>query len=181
MSLAGHSERLAQGGMIASVRQCARRMAPWAHARVFGTIPSLSPVPCRSRPSCGSVALKVARGNILTAIQKANPFRSGRWMPTPSDTDAHAALAAPWSARRRKGPRCADGGIAGGGLTGANFAPKLIFLIRDRAAPGNSSAIDLTRSQRAAALRKMRSPSKNNRARLPARAASVAKNAQSED
>ena len=131
VGVAGHQvERLAQDGMIGLMfANAPAAMAPWGGTKaVFGTDPVAFACPLPGRaPIVVDLSLsKVARGNILTAIQKGESIPEG-WAldshgrPT---TDAHAGLAGTMvPLGDAKGTALAlMVELLAAGLTGANFA-----------------------------------------------------------
>ncbi|HMI96181.1 MAG TPA: Ldh family oxidoreductase [Micropepsaceae bacterium] len=157
VGVAGHQvERLAEGGMVALFfANAPAAMAPWGGTRaVFGTDPIAFACPLPDRaPIVVDLSLsKVARGNILTAIQKGESIPEG-WAldidgkPT---TDAKAALAGTMvPLGDAKGTALAlMVELLAAGLTGANFAGEASsFLDAEGAPPGTGQliiAIDAT-------------------------------------
>jgi (2R)-3-sulfolactate dehydrogenase (NADP+) len=157
VGVAGHQvERLAEGGMVALFfANAPAAMAPWGGTRaVFGTDPIAFACPLPDRaPIVVDLSLsKVARGNILMAVQKGESIPEG-WAldidgkPT---TDAKAALAGTMvPLGDAKGTALAlMVELLAAGLTGANFASEASsFLDAEGAPPGTGQliiAIDAT-------------------------------------
>jgi (2R)-3-sulfolactate dehydrogenase (NADP+) len=157
VGVAGHPvEKLADAGMMAMMfANAPAAMAPWGGTRAtFGTDPVAFACPLPGRPPIVvDLSLsKVARGHILTAIQKGASIPEG-WAldvdgkPT---TDAKAALAGTMvPLGDAKGTALAlMVELLAGGLTGANFATEASsFLDAEGPPPGTGQlfvAIDAT-------------------------------------
>jgi (2R)-3-sulfolactate dehydrogenase (NADP+) len=151
VGVAGHPvEKLAQSGMVALMfANAPAAMAPWGGNRaLFGTDPIAfaCPLPDASPIVVDLSLSKVARGHILTAIQKGEPIPEG-WAldvhgkPT---TDAKAALAGTMvPLGDAKGTALAlMVELLAAGLTGANFASEASsFLDAEGPPPGTGQLI----------------------------------------
>jgi (2R)-3-sulfolactate dehydrogenase (NADP+) len=146
VGVAGHTvEKLAKGGMLALMfANAPAAMAPWGGSRaVFGTDPLAfaCPLPDASPIVVDLSLSKVARGHILTAIQKGEPIPEG-WALDASGkptTDAKAALAGTMvPLGDAKGTALAlMVELLAAGLTGANFAAEASsFLDAEGPPPG---------------------------------------------
>jgi (2R)-3-sulfolactate dehydrogenase (NADP+) len=157
VGVAGHQvERLAEAGMVALFfANAPAAMAPWGGTRaVFGTDPIAFACPLPDHaPIVVDLSLsKVARGNILTAIQKGESIPEGWALDTNGKptTDAKAALAGTMvPLGDAKGTALAlMVELLAAGLTGANFASEASsFLDAEGAPPGTGQliiAIDAT-------------------------------------
>jgi (2R)-3-sulfolactate dehydrogenase (NADP+) len=157
VGVAGHVvEALAHAGMLALMfANAPAAMAPWGGSRaVFGTDPVAFACPLPDRaPIVVDLSLsKVARGHILTAIQKGEPIPEG-WALDPDGrptTDARAGLAGTMvPLGDAKGTALAlMVELLAAGLTGANFAADASsFLDAEGPPPGTGQliiAIDAT-------------------------------------
>lgn len=151
VGVAGHQvERLAEAGMVALFfANAPAAMAPWGGTRaVFGTDPIAFACPLPGRaPIVVDLSLsKVARGNILTAIQKGESIPEGWALDTDGNptTDAKAALAGTMvPLGDAKGTALAlMVELLAAGLTGANFAGEASsFLDAEGAPPGTGQLI----------------------------------------
>jgi (2R)-3-sulfolactate dehydrogenase (NADP+) len=151
VGVAGHPvEKLAQEGMMAMMfANAPAAMAPWGGTRaVFGTDPVAFACPLpNAAPIVVDLSLsKVARGHILTAMQKGESIPEG-WAidvhgkPT---TDAKAALAGTMAPLGdAKGTALAlMVELLAAGLTGANFASEASsFLDADGPPPGTGQLL----------------------------------------
>ena len=151
VGVAGHQvERLAEAGMVALFfANAPAAMAPWGgNKAVFGTDPIAFACPLPDRaPIVVDLSLsKVARGNILTAIQRNESIPEGWALDTGGKptTDAKAALAGTMvPLGDAKGTALAlMVELLAAGLTGANFAGEASsFLDAEGAPPGTGQLI----------------------------------------
>ncbi len=151
VGVAGHTvEKLAKDGMLALMfANAPAAMAPWGGSRaVFGTDPLAfaCPLPDASPIVVDLSLSKVARGHILTAIQKGEPIPEG-WALDASGkptTDAKAALAGTMvPLGDAKGTALAlMVELLAAGLTGANFAAEASsFLDAEGPPPGTGQLL----------------------------------------
>ena len=149
--VAGHPvERLAEAGMVAMMfANAPAAMAPWGGNRaIFGTDPIAFACPLPQRaPIIVDLSLsKVARGNILTAIQKGEPIPEG-WAldrngnPTADAKAALEGMMVPLDGA--KGTALAlMVELLAAGLTGANFAGEASsFLDAEGPPPGTGQLL----------------------------------------
>jgi (2R)-3-sulfolactate dehydrogenase (NADP+) len=151
VGVAGHqAERLAEAGMVALFfANAPAAMAPWGGTKaVFGTDPIAfaCPVPGRAPIVVDLSLSKVARGNILTAIQRGESIPEGWALDTNGKptTDPKAGLAGTMvPLGDAKGTALAlMVELLAAGLTGANFAAEASsFLDAEGAPPGTGQLI----------------------------------------
>jgi (2R)-3-sulfolactate dehydrogenase (NADP+) len=151
VGVAGHPvEKLAEAGMVAMMfANAPAAMAPWGGTRaVFGTDPLAFACPLPgAAPIVVDLSLsKVARGHILTAIQKGEAIPEGWALDTAGKptTDAKAALAGTMvPLGDAKGTALAlMVELLAAGLTGANFAAEASsFLDAEGPPPGTGQLL----------------------------------------